>query len=97
MIDLRPSHFKSDPMGSVLQNSESETIACNIMRIRARLGDRWELTWEEYKREREKDGSFSDMEEGYFNKVMPLIADPIGAISFAAGWARAAREASKVG
>lgn len=95
MIDLLPSHFKSDPFGSVLQNSESETIARNIMKIRTRLGDRWELTWEEYKREREKDGGFSWCEEKYFNDVMPLIADPIGAISFAPGWARAAREASK--
>ena len=92
MIDLLPSHFKSFPFGSVLQNSESEseTVAANTMVIRARLGDRWEMTWE-----RKKDGSFSDMEEGYFKKVMPLIADPIGAISFAPGWARAAREASK--
>ena len=80
-------------MGSILQKSESETIASNIMRIRARRGDSWELSWADYKREREKDGSFSMIEKPYFEEVIKLIPDAIGAISFAPSWARDARKA----
>ena len=79
-------------MGSVTQNCESEVVACNIMAIRARLNDEWHLTWKQYKAERQKDGEFSMIEKEYFERVYPLISDPIGAISFAPAWARDARK-----
>lgn len=94
-MDLKPSHFCDYPWSSILQKSEAETIACNIMKIRRRLGDKWELTWEEYQTERKKDGHYSELEESYFNEIMPLIPDAIGAISFSGSWAAAARAASK--
>jgi hypothetical protein len=93
-MNLKPSAFISAPMGSVLQKSEAETIAANIMAIRVRLGDRWPLTWLDYKRERQKDGEFTMTEKGYFEEVYPLIEDQIGAISFAPAWARDARKAA---
>ncbi len=93
--DLKPSHFTGKPFGSILQNSESETIALNSMVIRKRLGDKWDLSWKEYKAERKKDNGFTEGEKTYFEKVIPLISDVIGAISFSQSWARAAREATK--
>ena len=65
------------------------------MVIRKRLGDEWDLTWEQYKAEREKDGGYSWIEKNYFEEVMPMISDAIGAISFSTSWADAARKATK--
>ncbi len=93
-MDLKPSHFCDFPWESLLQKTEAEVIACNIMKIRRRLGDEWQLSWEDYERERKKDGGYSWMEKGYFEQVMPMIPDAIGAISFSKSWAEAAREAS---
>lgn len=93
-MDLKPSHFCSFPWESLLQKSECETIARNIMVIRKRLGDKWDLSWTEYKKEREKDGGYSWAEKDYFKEVMPLIRDAIGAISFSRSWADAARKAT---
>lgn len=90
---LKPSHFLSRPMNSLLQESEAETIAWNIMIIRDRLGGKWSLTLEEYRIERKKDGRYNTREEIYFEKVYPLIKDPSGAMTFAPAWARAAKEA----
>lgn len=63
------------------------------MVIRKRLGDKWELTWEEYERERKADGGRPNGEKGYFDNVIHLIPDAIGAISFSRVWADAARNA----
>jgi len=64
----RPSDFTVQPWGSVLQKSEAETIAANIMVILKRTGDEWRsLTWDEYKTERLKDGSFTEGEKVYFD------------------------------
>jgi hypothetical protein len=82
-------------MSSILQKCEAEVIASNIMRIRARLGDKWPLTWKQYKAERLKDSGFSDIEKPYFDEVLPLISDSIGAIAFAPAWARDARKAAQ--
>ncbi len=92
--DLKPSHFCERPWESVMRKTEAEVVACNIMKIRRRLGDKWDLSLEEYKREREKDGAYSWNEECYFKEVIELIPDAIGAISFAPTWAEAARKAS---
>lgn len=92
LTDIPPSTFCDFPFESVLQKTEAEVIAVNIMKIRRRLGDKWELSWDEYKAERLKDKGFSWEEEGYFNKVMPLIPDAIGAIAFSGVWAKEARK-----
>jgi hypothetical protein len=85
--------FCFTPWNSVLRSGEAERIAANIMTIRARLGNKWELTWDEYKTERLKDGTFSYCEQPYFEDVIKVIPDAIGAISFSQDWANAAREA----
>ena len=61
-------------------------MALNIMKIRRRLGDNWDLSWEDYKTERLKDGRFSDKEQGYFEKVMEFIPGPAAAMRFCPGW-----------
>jgi hypothetical protein len=91
--NLKPSVFLKHPFDSLAQKTETEIVARNIMVIRARLGDEWSLTWQQYEQEREKDGGqgCARMEQLTFNRVMPLIPDAIGAISFSPTWARAAR------
>lgn len=95
--ELKPSIFKSFPWESILQKSEDEQIAQNIMIIRARLGDKWDITWDEYKKEREKDGGWgcAYSEERYFKELMKQIPDVLGAIAFSPTWAKAARKALK--
>ncbi len=83
-----PSDFTNYPWSSVLQNSESETIAVNIMKILKRTGNTWrELTFEEYKKEREKDGHFTSKEELYFNDVIPYCKSTDTAALFSKEWA----------
>jgi len=38
-MKTKPSDFTNEPMGSVLQKSEAETVARNIMVILKRTGD----------------------------------------------------------
>lgn len=86
-IMKQPKDFLIKPWGSVLQNSESETIAGNIMMILSRTGNTWrELTWEEYKIEREKDGEFSEREKIYFDKVIIYCKSPEDAGKFSKDW-----------
>lgn len=91
--DLKPSVFAERPRESVLQKTELEIVAQNIMKIRKRLGDKWPLTKEEYESERKKDGGFGYLEASYFDDVIKLIPDAVGAISFSATWAESARKA----
>lgn len=68
---MTPSNYCKYPWSSILQKSEAETIALNIMLILKRTGNIFrELSWEEYKSERLKDGNFSPSEEPYFNQVI---------------------------
>lgn len=91
---LKPSDFTDRPMGSILQNNESEIVAANIMVIRSKLGNKWPLTWAQYKARRISHGNdFSEAEEGHFKEVYPLIKDVLGAIAFSSVWASAARRA----
>jgi len=84
---MRPSDFTKFPFSSVLQNSESEQLAQNIMIILKRTGNTFrELSWEEYKLEREKDGYFSDTEERYFNKVIDYCKNSETAQLFSNSW-----------
>jgi hypothetical protein len=94
-MNLPPSTFCEFPWESVLQKTEAEIVAVNIMKIRRRRGDVWPLTFAEYKAERLKDSGFSYAEEEYFKQVIPLIPDQIGAIAFSKTWADAARKAAK--
>ncbi len=75
-------------MGSVLQKSEAETIARNIMVILFRTGDTFRpLSWEEYKEERLKDGQFSEGEKRYFDQVIDYCDSPKTAKLFSKEWA----------
>lgn len=86
---MNPSDFTEYPWSSVLGNSESETVACNIMVILKRTGDTWrDLTWDEYEKERKKDGNFSNMEKSYFNKVRPYTISSDSAYKFSPVWAK---------
>ena len=84
---MKPSDFKSYPFSSVLQNSESETVALNIMVILSRTGDVFrDLTWEEYKLERMKDGNFTETEIRYFKLVIDYCKSSGAAIIFSSNW-----------
>lgn len=83
----KPSNFMKQPWDSVLQSSEAETVARNVMVILARGGDTWRtLSWAEYEQERQKDGSFSNSEERYFNLVVDYCSSPDKAEKFSSAW-----------
>ena len=72
-IDMKPSNFTKQPIASVLQKSEAETIARNIMVILKRTGDSFRpLSWDEYKAERLKDGHFTESENGILTKLLVI-------------------------
>lgn len=84
---MKPSNFKKHPYGSVTNNSESETVARNIMVILSRTGDVFRsLDWEEYRTEREKDGNFTEREKAYFDKVSPWCRTAEQAATFSPTW-----------
>jgi hypothetical protein len=84
---LTPKDFKAQPMGSVLQKSEYETIARNIMVILERTGDKWrELSWEEYSKERTIDGDFNSGEESFFKGVVGYTVSSSKALLFCKNW-----------
>ena len=86
---MKPSEFKNHPWNSVLQSSECETIAANIITILKRTGDNFRpLTYDEYKYERLKDGNYSGIEEGYFNKVIDYFKSSDTALLFSKNWNR---------
>lgn len=85
--ELKPSDFTTYPWASVLKKSESESVACNIMIILKRTGNEFRtLDWDEYKKERLKDGCFSEIEKSYFEKVIPYCASAKTAASFSKAW-----------
>lgn len=85
--ELKPSNFTKHPWSSVLGNSESENIACNIMVILKRTGNEFRpLEWEEYKAERLKDGHFSEIEKKYFDDVIPYCKSADTAVLFSKSW-----------
>lgn len=87
MKQLKPSDFTFKPFGSVLQKSEAETIAANIMVILKRRGNEWNsLSWDEYKEERLKDGEFSEGEKRYFDQVIDYCKSPETAMLFSPKW-----------
>lgn len=86
-MKLKPSDFTKYPWSSVLQNMQSEVIAHNIMIILNRKGNEFkDLTWEEYKEERIKDGNFSEEEKSYFNNTIPYCKSAQTASLFSKEW-----------
>lgn len=84
---MKPSNYTGYPWSCKFNNSESETIAQNIMVILSRTGDTFrEITWNEYKKERKKDGNFSDSEKDYFDRVIPYCTSPEKANEFCTKW-----------
>jgi len=72
-MEIKPSMFCKDPIGSVLQKSEAETIAQNIMIILKRTGDTFRpLSVAEYEKERKEDGEYHNGELRYFEQVKYL-------------------------
>jgi len=74
--DMKPSDFILFPKNSLVQKTEAEYVARNIMIILARTGNVFRpLEWKEYKKERTKDGwrpeSWEiDGEQGWFDMVI---------------------------
>lgn len=86
-MKTKPSDFTNEPHNSVLQKSEAETIAQNIMVILKRTGNEFrELSFEEYKKEREKDGNFHIIEKGFFEQVIGYCKSPDTAKLFSKRW-----------
>lgn len=84
---MQPESFLNHPWNSIVKNSESETIACNIMAILYRTGNTFrELTWDEYKEERLKDGNFTESEKSYFDKVISYCKSADTAKLFSKSW-----------
>ncbi len=87
---LEPSHFKNhEPFGCIFKEkaSEHETIAKNIMVILSRTGNVFRnLSWKEYKEEREKDDNFTEQEKYFFNRVNRYCSSSENATKFSPNW-----------
>lgn len=84
---MKPSDFTQFPWDSALQKCEAETVAQNIMIILKRTENKFrELSYEEYKIERLKDGGFSEIEELYFNETIPYCKSTKMAKKFSKEW-----------
>lgn len=93
---MLPSNFKKHPYNSVMNKSEAETIARNIMVILSRTGDKFrQLSWDEYKTERLKDGDFTEREKAYFDKVVSRCSSVETALHFSPTWGEQREEVSK--
>jgi len=84
---MNPSDFHKFPYDSILQNTEHEIVARNIMVILARTGNTFRsLSWEEYELERMKDGGFSGVEFSFFEKVVGYCSSEFEARGFCSNW-----------
>ena len=85
--ELKPSDFCKHPWACVFRHLEQEQMGINIMIILKRTGNVFrELTFEEYKTEREKDGGFSSSEKHYFEQVIPYCKSAETAALFSDSW-----------
>lgn len=83
----KPSDFINHPFASVLNKTEHEMVARNIMVILKRTGNEFRpLSWEQYKTERLKDGSFTTMEKVSFDKVIDYCISAQTAKLFSKSW-----------
>ena len=85
---LKPSDFSQiQPMNSVKQKSECETIAHNIMQILAISGDTWRvLPLDEYTEVRKSHGNWNSREDGFFNEVIGFCKSEDTARLFSPFW-----------
>ena len=84
---MTPQDFCVYPWDSVFQQSESETIALNIMKILAQTGNEFrELSYEEYEARRQRDGNYSARERAYFEKVVPYCVSEQAVRTFSPTW-----------
>ena len=82
-----PSDFTAYPWNSVTQECESEIVARNIMIILKRTGNTFrELKWNEYKKERKKDGNFTMLEKERFERVIVYCTSAENARKFSKDW-----------
>jgi len=90
MSNLKPSDFALWPKESLCWKMEPESVAENIMVILARTGNEWvDLSFDDYKKERVKDGDFHKWEEDLFLHVNKYCQSPEIAKSFSPKWALA--------
>lgn len=83
----KPSDFIKHPWSCVFKSNEHESIATNVMKILKRTGDEWRtLSFEEYEKERKKDGAYSPREKSYFDEVAPYTESADKAAMFSATW-----------
>lgn len=86
---MKPSDFTNYPWNSILQKSECETVAQNIMKILKRTGNKFRaLSFNEYKTERLKDSNFTEGELSYFDQVNDYCTDGESALRFCSNWAK---------
>lgn len=87
-IELRPSDLAGRvPYDSELGKANYEFIADNIMIILYRTYNVFRpLSWEEYKKERLKDGEFTESEKKYFDAVIDWCTTPEKARRFSKNW-----------
>jgi hypothetical protein len=89
MTNLKPIDFRAYPWDSVFQNAEHEIVARNIMII---MDDHWkELSWEQYKSIRKKDGWFCESERKYFDAVIKYCKSEDTARCFSPVWEKVGR------
>lgn len=87
---MKPSNYLRHPYDSILQKTESEIVARNIMVILSRTGNKFRcLSWEEYDSERQKDGGPNWSEKLHFEKVANYCASSKAANRFCKDWASA--------
>ena len=85
---MKPSNFTRHPWNSVMQECGHEVVAQNIMVILKKTGNTFrELSWDEYKKARIRDGSFCEGSEKYcFNRVTKYCKSPDTASLFCKDW-----------
>lgn len=85
---IKPSYFADIiPMSCIFRKAEHEIIAQNIMTILSRTGNEFrDLSWEEYKQERLKDGNFSEREKIFFDEVIEYCSSSDKAETFSKNW-----------
>lgn len=84
-----PSDFNVFPLASVVRDGNAEQVAQYIMAILSRTGNTWRnLSWDEFKAERNKDERFHLNEKDWYNKVIEYCQSAQTARLFCKDWAK---------
>ena len=88
---MKPSRLKKQfPFGSITQNTETEIVAMNVVKILSSRGDTFRLlTWEEYVESRKADGATEwdcQIEHRYFEVAAPYLETAKKAATFQYQW-----------